>query len=191
MAPVRPARQEQVNKILCRCVPRPRSWTRVRRSGKAAVERRWRRAHIESKTHTKKRAGAWAIDFVRISQKVPSGRFTRRPLNLNSHNHNQRDRRPCFSLAVLKNRAFPTMLYFPCTQSCGNNTPQTRRHSSRTELGIELQRIRTASAERMTARVIATHRSPCNKDAIGLPSHSRHREYLKVFDRRSNELSRR
>jgi hypothetical protein len=94
-------------------------------------------------------------------------------------------------LAVLKNRAFPTMLYFPCTQSCGNNTPQTRRHSSRTELGIELQRIRTASAERMTARVIATHRSPCNKDAIGLPSHSRHREYLKVFDRRSNELSRR
>jgi hypothetical protein len=101
----------------------------------------------------KKRAGAWAIDFVRISQKAPSGRFMRRPLNLNSHNHNQRDRRPRFSLAVLKNRAFPTMPYFPCTQSCGNNTPQTRRHSSRTELGIELQRIRTASAERMTARV--------------------------------------
>jgi hypothetical protein len=48
----------------------------------------------------KKRAGAWKIDFVRISQKAPSGRFTRRPLNLKSHNHNQRDRRPCFSLAV-------------------------------------------------------------------------------------------
>ena len=147
--------------------------------------------HIERKARVKKLAVAWNVDLVRASQKAPSGRFMRCLLNLNSHNHNQRDRRPHFSLAVLKNRAFPTMLYFPCTQSCGNNTPQTRRHSSRTELGIELQRIRTASAERMTARVIATHRSPCNKDAIGLPSHSRHREYLKVFDRRSNELSRR
>ena len=100
IAPVRPARHEQVNKILCRCAPRPRSWMRVRRSRKAAVERRWRRAYIESKTHTKKRAGAWAIDIVRISQEAPSGRFTRRPLNLNSHNHNQRGRRPRFSLAV-------------------------------------------------------------------------------------------
>jgi hypothetical protein len=73
---------------------------RVRRSRKAAVERHWRRARIESKTRTKTPAGAWKIDFVRISQKAPSGRFTRRPLNLNSHNHNQRDRRPRFSLAV-------------------------------------------------------------------------------------------
>ena len=190
MAPVRPARHEQANKFSAG-VPRPRSWMRVPRSSKAAVERRWRRAHIESKTHKKSVLALGRSISFGFRKKRHQADSCDAPLNLNSHNHNQRDRRPRFSLAVLKNRAFPTMLYFPCTQSCGNNTPQTRRHSSRTELGIELQRIRTASAERMTARVIATHRSPCNKDAIGLPSHSRHREYLKVFDRRSNELSRR
>jgi hypothetical protein len=86
---------------------------RVPRLRKAAVERRWRRAHIRSKTH-KKRAGAWAIDFVRISQKAPSGRYTRRPLNLSSHNHNQRDRRPRFSLAVLAERSKLTPRYAVC-----------------------------------------------------------------------------
>jgi len=56
--------------------------------------------HVEPKTRTKRRAGAWTIEFVSVSQKAPSSRFTRRPLNLNSHNHNQRDRRRRFYLAI-------------------------------------------------------------------------------------------
>ena len=41
------------------------------------------------------------IDLVSVSEKAPSGRFLRRLLNLNSHNHNQRGRRRRFYLAVL------------------------------------------------------------------------------------------
>jgi hypothetical protein len=87
------------------------SWMRVPRSRKAAVERRWRRTRVESKTHTEWHAGARRIDFVWLSQKAPSGRFTRRRLNLNSHNHNRRDRRPGFSLAVLIEHLSSTLRY--------------------------------------------------------------------------------
>src|SRR5258705_11109232 len=50
---------------------------------------------------TRTPAGAWNIDFPGVSGKAPAGHFTRCPLNLNSHNHNQHAGRPCFSLAVL------------------------------------------------------------------------------------------
>jgi hypothetical protein len=83
----------------------------ARRSRKNVVESRGRMAHIESETITKKDAGAWNIDVVRISQKATAGRFLRRLLNLNSHNHNQRDRRRRFYLAVLIGRAKSTPRY--------------------------------------------------------------------------------
>ena len=68
-------------------------------------------AHIGS-MRTKKRAGSWSIDFVRISQKATAGRFLRRLLNLNTHNHNQRDRRRRFYLAVQFERSKSTPRYY-------------------------------------------------------------------------------
>jgi hypothetical protein len=60
--------------------------------------------HIEPKARIKGPAVAWNIDFVCDSPKAPAGLFLRRPLNLNSHNHNQRDRTRRFYLAVLIER---------------------------------------------------------------------------------------
>jgi hypothetical protein len=42
---------------------------------------------------------------------APAGSFTRCPLNLNSHNHNQHAGRPCFSLAVQIERSTSTLRY--------------------------------------------------------------------------------
>jgi hypothetical protein len=94
--PVRLTRHEQVRNSLAVCALSKVMDAR-RRSGKATVERHWRRARIEPKTRTKYRAGAWATDFVRILQK--------------RHNHNQYAGRPCFYLAFLIGRPTSTLNY--------------------------------------------------------------------------------
>jgi hypothetical protein len=95
-SPVRLTPHEQVSKSLAVRAP-PRSRMRERCSGKATVERHRRRARVEPKTRTKYSAGARAIDFVRISQKAPSGRFKRRPLTST----------PTTTISTPAGRAFP------------------------------------------------------------------------------------
>jgi hypothetical protein len=54
---------------------------------------------------------AGSIDLKGVSQKTPAGEFTRCPLNLSSHNHNQHDSSPCFYLAVSVERSKSTPRY--------------------------------------------------------------------------------
>jgi hypothetical protein len=101
MAPVRPTRHEQVNKFSvgvclvqghgCECGARAKPPSRGIGGGLKSSPKRTQKSVL---------ALGRLISFG-FRKKAPSGRFMRRPLNLNSHNHNQRDRRPRFSLAVL------------------------------------------------------------------------------------------
>jgi hypothetical protein len=142
-----------------------RKGMRVRRSRKAAVERRWRRVHIESKTRTKTRAGDRKIDFVRISQKAPSGRFTRRLLNLNSHNHNQRGRRPGFSLALQIERSTSTLRHdISLSRTFASHVGQGERAAgTRADAAIRCQAATTVQSQE--ARTEAATQGQDRKEA--------------------------
>ena len=63
-------------------------------------------------------AGAWAVDFVRILQKAPSGRFTRRPLNLTPQPQSARRQAARFSCRPHRVPiVYSTLRYFPPPKS--------------------------------------------------------------------------
>jgi hypothetical protein len=69
-------------------------------------------ARIEPKKRKKCRAGAWAIDLVRLSKKAPAGNFMRGLYFSQCPSHISTPGRPCFYLAVLIRRDSATLLWF-------------------------------------------------------------------------------
>jgi len=99
---VRPTRHRQAKKFFCKsCRVHGHECTR----GAHANHRQDSRSNQFKKcteTRVRRVAGAGSNDLKGVSQKAPAGEFTRCPLNLNSHNHNQHDGSPCFYLAILR-----------------------------------------------------------------------------------------
>jgi len=114
---VRPTRRRQADKFFCLRVPRHE----CERSVGANHRQDPRSNQFKKCTESRVRrvAGAGSIDLKGVSQKAPAGEFTRCPLNLNSHNHNQHAGQAVF-LSCLPNRAAG---YPPNT-----NIPLQKRH---------------------------------------------------------------